>query len=163
MPKAPFQVLVIPWRRTPRFEVAVLHRGDSDVWQFVSGGGEDGESVTAAAAREALEEIGASSPVLALDSTCSVPASWFAAWQSWPAKVIVIPEHAFAVEATDVVLSSEHRAVRWLGITAAMSLLTFDSNKTALWELHERMFPARRAPTRAYDTSHAPGCACGDA
>lgn len=44
MPRAPLQILVLPFRRRERFEVAVLHRTDYDCWQFVAGGAEEGET-----------------------------------------------------------------------------------------------------------------------
>ena len=155
MPRAPFQVLVLPWRRRgDALEVAVLHRADHDLWQFVSGGGELGEAPEAAARREAHEEAGIppGAPYLALDSTTTVPACWFEAWPSWPADVLVVREHAFAAEVGDreLVLSPEHRELRWCGVAAAMDLLRFDSNRNALWELHERLFPRPRKKRPAY-------------
>lgn len=154
MPRAPLQVLVLPWRRrTTSIEVAVLHRADYDVWQFVSGGGETGESIETAARREGYEEAGIplDAPYLRLDSTATVPACWFRAWARWPDDVLVVPEHAFAVEvARELVLSSEHRALRWCSVADAMNLLRFDSNKHALWELHERLFPGPRTKRTVY-------------
>jgi 8-oxo-dGTP pyrophosphatase MutT (NUDIX family) len=59
MPRAPFQILVVPFRRVgEQFEFAVLRRQDMDVWQAVAGGGESGESPQQAAVREAREELG---------------------------------------------------------------------------------------------------------
>ena len=152
MARAPFQVLVLPWRRRAVLEVAVFHRSDYDVWQFVSGGGEDGESPLDAATREGFEEAGIprAAPYLALDSIASVPACWFTAWATWPAHVLVIPEHAFAVEIDDVQRSEEHRDVRWCSIDDAMSLLRFDSNRNAMWELRERITPGARVKRPAY-------------
>jgi dihydroneopterin triphosphate diphosphatase len=151
--RAPFQVLVIPWRRRAEsLEVAVLHRSDYDVWQFVSGGGEQGETPLDAARREGFEEAGIapSHAYLALDSTASLPACWFPAWIDWPANVLVIPEHAFGVEVADVQRSDEHRDVRWCSLTEAMALLRFDSNRHALWELNERLFPGPRVKRHVY-------------
>jgi dATP pyrophosphohydrolase len=158
MPRAPFQVLVLPWRRRDggdrALEVAVLRRADYDLWQFVSGGGELGETPAAAARREAHEEAGIppGAEYLALDSTTTLPACWFTAWASWPADVLVVPEHAFAVLAGDreLVLSPEHRELRWCGVPEAMELLRFDSNRNALWELHERLCPGPRVKRPAY-------------
>jgi dihydroneopterin triphosphate diphosphatase len=62
MPRAPFQVLVLPYRRSAAgLQVAVMHRADHAVWQFVSGGGEVGETevgetIDAAARREGLKQ-----------------------------------------------------------------------------------------------------------
>ncbi|HLL21331.1 MAG TPA: hypothetical protein VK427_04325 [Kofleriaceae bacterium] len=50
----------------------------------------------------------------------------------------------------DVIVSAEHRDVRWLGVSDAMKRLTFDSNRHALWELHERLFPGPRVKRVAY-------------
>lgn len=36
-------------------------------------------------------------------------------------------------------LSSEHKEYRWVEYDEAMRLLKYDSNKTALWELNERL------------------------
>ena len=36
-------------------------------------------------------------------------------------------------------LSSEHKEYRWVKYDEAMRLLKYDSNKTALWELNERL------------------------
>jgi len=154
VPRAPFQVLVLPWRRrAPSLEVAVLHRADYDVWQFISGGGEDGESLDEAARREGFEEGGipGDAPYLSLASIATLPACWFRAWATWPADVLVIPEHAFAVEVDrELQLSAEHRALRWCTVAEAMELLRFDSNKHALWELHERIFPGPRTKRTVY-------------
>ena len=153
MPRAPYQVLVIPYRRlTQSIEVAVFHRADYDVWQFVSGGGEHGEAPLDAAKREGFEEarIPTNASYLALDSTASLPACWFPAWAEWPAEILVIPEHSFAVEVADCQHSSEHRDLKWCSMHAAMTLLKFDSNRHALWELGERLFPGPREKRHVY-------------
>lgn len=154
MARAPFQVLVLPYRRLPQFEVAVFRRADYDLWQFVCGGGEDEEQPVQAAQREVHEEanLPSDAPLLALDATTSVPACWFRAWASWPPDTLVIPEHAFAVDATDHTIEhgDEHLEFAWLSYTEAMDRLRFDSNKNALWELHERLFPRPHVKRPAY-------------
>ncbi len=155
MARAPFQVLVLPWRgRGAAFEVAVFRRADYDVWQFISGGGEDDETPAAAARREAHEEAGIprDASYLALESTTTVPACWFSAWSTWPADVLVVREHAFAVDASGagLALSAEHQELRWCAVSEAMQLLRFDSNRNALWELHERLHPGPRVKRPAY-------------
>lgn len=155
MPRAPFQVLVLPYRiRERALEVAVLRRSDYDLWQFVSGGGEQGETPEDAARREGLEETGIppTLPYRRLDAMTMIPACWFAAWPTWPAEVLLVPEHAFAVEVGDraLVLSPEHREAQWLGYDAAVVRLRFDSNRNALWELHERLWPGQRCKRPAF-------------
>jgi len=56
----------------------VLKRSDADCWQFVAGGGDDGETPIQAAVRETREEVGISAPVISLDSRASVPRNCFA-------------------------------------------------------------------------------------
>ena len=124
----------------------MFHRVDYDLWQFVSGGGELGETPLDTAKREGFEEAGIATTAsyLPLDSQATVPACWFPAWSTWPANILVIPEHAFAVEVDEVQRSDEHRDLRWCSVRDAMSLLEFDSNRHAMWELNERLFPGPR-------------------
>jgi dATP pyrophosphohydrolase len=58
MPRAPFQVVVLPFRTGDNGSAhyCVLHRSDLSYWQFIAGGGEDDEAPEQAARREALEE-----------------------------------------------------------------------------------------------------------
>jgi len=53
----------------------------------------------------------------------------------------VIPEYAFAVEVSDmkIRLSDEHTEYRWVDYQTAKSMLKYDSNKTALWELDNKL------------------------
>ena len=165
MSRAPFQVLVLPYRRIAvGLQVAALHRTDHDLWQFVSGGGEAGETVERAARREAREEAGIpeDATFLSLDAKAMLPACWFAAWPAWPDDLLLVPEHAFAVEvgARALELSGEHDELRWVHYDEAIARLRFDSNRIALWELHERLYPAVRCKRPAFDTQHAGRCAC---
>lgn len=145
MARAPFQVLVLPWRLTEQAEreYAVFCRSDSDCWQGIAGGGEGEESPLEAARREAHEEAGIrpDSTYLRLDSTSSIRVSEFANTEHWGPDRYVITEHAFGVDATGqpIVLSHEHATFRWLRYNEAHALLTWDGNRTALWELHRRL------------------------
>jgi len=73
--------------------------------------------------------------------TARRPARPRCAKHTWPKGTYVIPEYAFAADLTglDVTLSKEHTAVRWLDARAAQAALRFDSNRTALEELAERL------------------------
>ncbi|MEU1456847.1 NUDIX hydrolase [Streptomyces avermitilis] len=144
MSRAPFQVLVVPFRRVgDQVEFAVLRREDMNVWQAVAGGGEAGETPQQAAVREAREELGLDrpAPLYPLQTRTSIPARFFADRDSWPAGTYVVPEHSFATDLTEVEIkiSHEHTAVQWLDYKAALEVLRFDSNRTALGELHERL------------------------
>lgn len=72
--RAPFQILVILFRRTPGGpEFAVLKRSDTHYWQFVAGGGEDEETPIQAAERETQKEVAVSGEMMRLDSLSTVP------------------------------------------------------------------------------------------
>ncbi|WP_405476485.1 NUDIX pyrophosphatase [Streptomyces sp. NBC_00009] len=144
MPRAPFQILVVPFRHVgDQLEFAVLRRKDLNVWQAVAGGGEDNETPEQAALREATEELGLDhpTPLYPLQTTASVPARFFANRNHWPAGTYVVPEHSFAIDLTGVeaAISHEHTALEWRDYDAAQEVLRFDSNRTALGELHERL------------------------
>jgi dihydroneopterin triphosphate diphosphatase len=145
MARSQFQVLIIPYRiaNDGTLEYAVTKRSDMEAWQFLSGGGEDHESPIEAARREADEEGGIPRDLefLQLDSMASIPANNFSAQKEWGEDVYVIPEYSFCVDvgARDLSLSHEHTETRWLPYHEADRLLTWDSNKTALWEVHQRI------------------------
>jgi dihydroneopterin triphosphate diphosphatase len=144
MARAPFQVLVLPYRATGRsLEFAVLCRSDDGRWQGIAGGGEEGETPLEAARREASEEVGIPPgvPFLALDALCSVPVYCFKESAAWGEDRYVIPEHSFGVDCSgiELVLSDEHREACWLPFVEAHRRLTYESNRTAVWELHQRL------------------------
>ncbi len=137
-------MLVFPFRVTPDgdIEYAVLRRSDNDAWQGVSGGGERGELPADAARREAGEEAGVpgEARLIELDSMTTVPVEEVAGFL-WGSDILVIPEYAFGIEIRnrDLVLSHEHVEVRWVGYETARSLVRWDSNRAALWELNHRL------------------------
>ncbi len=145
MTRVPFQVLVFPYRFPPGggVEYAVFKRADLGFWQGVSGGGEDAETPFEAAKREALEEGGIppESRYMALDATATIPVVDITGDLRWGNSVLVVPEHCFGVDVTAlrIKLSQEHTEFRWVGCDEARSLVKHDSNRTALWELNERL------------------------
>lgn len=142
MSRAPFNVLVIPFLRRPAAEplFCILRRADAGWWQWVAGGGEDDETSAEAAKRETFEETGLAGPLFKLQMEARVPVTAFSG-HNWPQDLYLIPEHAFAVEAEtpDIVLSREHTESRWLPEEEASSLLQWQTNQLALWELAERL------------------------
>lgn len=147
MARAPLQVLVLPYRvsATGELEFAVFKRcGPSDEWwQGVAGGAEGGETAEDAARREMFEEAGipATTPLLHLDAVASIPVHFFRDRHLWGPDTFVVPQHAFGVQLDDhlIVLSDEHAGFRWVPYEDAARMLRWDNNKTALWELHERL------------------------
>ncbi len=145
MARAPFQVLVYPHRLTSdgKFEYLLLKRRNSGYWQAVAGAGEDDESILEAAIRETYEEtgIGKDSVFLQLDTIEPIPVTEFRDSYLWGENVYVIPQYCFGVLARDeeIVLSREHTEYKWLKYDEAHSLLEYDGNKTALWELDRKL------------------------
>ncbi len=144
MPRAPFQVLVLPYRKTAAaLEFAVFRRSDYVCWQGIAGGSEDDETPLEAAKREASEEAGILDvcEFTPLQASCTVPVKFFQEGGAWDPALYVIPEHSFGADCTDqtLALSSEHDAVEWLPYTEASARFTYDSNRTALWELNQRL------------------------
>lgn len=144
--RAPFQVLVFPYRRTPRgFEYAVFFWRMPQVGricQGIAGGGEDDETPLQAARREMNEESGLSldTPLIELDSMATIPAPQVSG-MLWGPDVLVVPEYTFGADAgeQEIDLSHEHEEFRWVDYPTARELLTFDSNRNALWELDYRL------------------------
>jgi dihydroneopterin triphosphate diphosphatase len=142
--RAPFQVLVLPYRRLKDGAIAyaVFRRRDDGMRQAIAGGGEDNELPLEAAKREAWEEAGIepSRPYLELASRATIPVVHFAELRDRQ-DLFVIPEYCFAVEVaeSELRISNEHVDYAWLPFSEAHAVLRWDSNKTALWELDRRL------------------------
>lgn len=144
MARAPFQVLVFPYRKVgDDFEYALLKRSDNGYWQAVAGGGEDSETPLEAAMRETYEESGLpiDSSFLQLDTVISVPVIHFGDSHLWGDDIYVIPQYCFGVLVKErhLVLSREHTDLRWLIYEEAHRTMSYEDNKTALWELDKRL------------------------
>ena len=148
--RAPFQILAIPYRRVADLQFCVLRRADVDQWQFVAGGGEDNETPIEAAIREISEETGIKTDsITKLTSMAYVPADVISECHRkyWAKDTFVLPEYQFAFECIpDIRLSDEHLDCEWLSYRDAMLYLTWDSNKTALYELNCRLLAERSYP-----------------
>lgn len=145
--RAPFQILAIPYRKGTSMQFGVLRRSDVDRWQFVAGGGEDTETPIEAATREIIEEVGIRADnIIKLVSMAYVPVDVISERRRkhWAKDLYVLPEYSFAFECIhDIELSAEHLAYEWLRYDEAMTRLTWDSNKTALYELNCRLLAER--------------------
>ncbi len=145
MNRAPFQVLVFPYRYTAdgKLEYVIFKRTDGDYWQAIAGGGRVGESPPEAAKREAFEETGIplESDYLPLDSMTTIPVIGICGYLYWGKDTLVVPEHCFGVLVQDheILLSKEHTDFRWVSYDEARDLLKWDSNRNALWELDWRL------------------------
>lgn len=143
--RAPYNVLVLPYFRTEGKTVyCIFKREDLDVWQFIAGGGEEGEAPITAAKRESFEEanISETQQYKELKSMCYVSVDNFSekARANW-GEQYVIPVYSFAVEldSKDICISHEHTEYCWCTYEEASNLLHFDLDRTALYELNERI------------------------
>ncbi len=145
MARAPFNVLVYPYRKSDsgQFEYALLKRSDHGLWQGIAGGGEDQDTPLQAAKRESWEEAGIpmDSEFLQLDTVMPVPVTEFAVGDLWGRDTYIIPQYSFGVlvDYQQIVLSHEHAEHKWLEYEQAYDLMKYDGSKTALWELDRRV------------------------
>ncbi|MFI7700369.1 NUDIX pyrophosphatase [Nonomuraea sp. NPDC049480] len=144
--RQPLTVLVFLYRVTAGSpEYAVFQRADDGNWQSVSGGVEEGEDLVTAARRETAEETGLRDlgPLCKLDMVSGVEKAGFRTSPYWDEDLYIVPKHFFAADVTnaasEIALSSEHRDMRWLGYEAAHGTLRYDDDRTALWELDQRI------------------------
>lgn len=146
MARAPFQTLIIPFMiEDQNQKFAVFKRIDREIWQFISGGGEDDEKPIETAKRECFEEadIPFDTVLYKLDTINSIPAEIFGEkhTKNWGENCFVIKEYTFAMrlEKDIIKISNEHSEFRWVDYEEAIRLLKYDSNKTALTELRARI------------------------
>ena len=137
--RLPYQVLVLPYFKEKDYLYAIFKRSDLEFWQGISGGGEGNELPLDAAKRETVEETGIDSEFMKLDSMTTIPAENIGSYHI--GKALVVPEYAFGVKAKskNLRIGKEHSEYRWLPFREAHKLLKYDSNKTALWELNQRL------------------------
>ena len=79
--------------------------------------------------------------VFQLSTVSSIPVIDITGDFSWGKDIYVVPEYSFgaSLENCDIHLSNEHKEYQWCLFDEAYEKLKFDSNKTALWELNQRL------------------------
>lgn len=143
--RQPINIHVYLYRKNQsnEFEYAIFQRADDPkCWQGVAGGVEEGETIAQAALRESFEEAGlpAGSPLYPLDTVSYLPSGIFAVHDQWGKDVVVCPMYFFAIPFTgNVLLSDEHLDMRWCTYQDAYDLVYWHDQKTALWELNQRL------------------------
>ena len=141
--RKPYQVIVFPYIKTGKgYLYAIFKRKDLKFWQGISGGGENRETPVETARREVFEEakIDKSSRFIKLDSMTTIPVADVGNYK-WEEDTFVLPEYSFGVEvfSKDLKIGKEHSAYKWLPYKKARELLRYDSNRSALSELHHRL------------------------
>ncbi|MGZ9583764.1 NUDIX hydrolase [Paenibacillus marinisediminis] len=146
MARSPFQILVFPYIKkndSDEYLFAIFRRSREGYWQGIAGGGEEGESILEAAKREAYEEAGILNinKYIELNSSSMHSVIDVVGSFLWGPDIYVIPEYCFGVEleVQDIFLSNEHKEFMWVTYEEAREMLKWDSNKTALWELNQRL------------------------
>ena len=142
--RQPKQVLTFLYRKNKNneYEYCIFYRNKKEFWQGLSGGVEDNESLIQTVKREILEETGIkANDILELSSISTIPVVNITGEYTWGKDVYVVTEYSFGalLENQNIKLSSEHKKYEWLSYDEAYKRLTYDSNKTALWELNERL------------------------
>lgn len=144
--RQPAQVLVVPFTVTNgELFLTILKRHDMDMWQWVAGGVEENESIQQAALRESQEELGFlcdDLKVITLESKCSIPKIYFDGYENWSKDIFTVTEHSFAIEIPanqKLSLSLEHTSHEIINYNELCNFHTWDSNRTAAWELHQRL------------------------
>ena len=145
MNRQPHNVLVFPFLVSPQGSLfLLLKRSDDGVWQAVCGGVEGAESLTEAARREMAEEAGIEkAPLFTLSMVGGAPRSVFGADAYWPPDIYIVEKHFFGADfdglEDSVALSREHTDCEWLSFEEAHERLSYSDERTALWELNERL------------------------
>lgn len=143
--RLPKQVLVIPFRISDsNVEYCILKRKKMQIWQWVAGGVESSDvDILSAAKRELMEEVGIEGDinVCLLEGYTKIPVVNVTRGFMWGENVFYSEEFSFAVNIINrkIVLSDEHDECKWVTYEEARQLLKYDSNKSALWELNEKI------------------------
>ena len=143
--RLPKQVLIIPYRIiNQKIEYCILKRKNMQIWQWVAGGVEDfDKDIITAAKREMKEEIGISEDIDIVELECftKIPVVNIVKEFKWGDNVYYEYEYSFAANISDkqIKISEEHSEYKWVSYDEARNLLKYDSNKSALWELNEKI------------------------
>ena len=141
--RKPKQVLVFLYQIiNDKYEYCIFYRNDYHFWQGLSGGVEDDEELIDTVKREVYEETGIKvNNVIKLDTISSIPGINVNKNFNYKNNIYVVYEYAFGININDedIKLSDEHEEYRWVNYEEAIKLLKYDSNKTALFELNERL------------------------
>ncbi|MDR1410403.1 MAG: NUDIX pyrophosphatase [Oscillospiraceae bacterium] len=150
MGRLPYQVLAVLYLQDKsNIRYCVFGRNNpKGQFQFIAGGGEGNETPIQAVVREVFEESGADNAEFQpLTSLCYIPTNIFPKEhrEAWGENIFVIPEYSFgvAIKSDHIQLSEEHIGFRWATYDEALSLLKWDSNKTALYELNSKLTMAK--------------------
>lgn len=146
MSRQPKQVHIYLYRKGQKgYEFAIFQRRENPLWwQGICGGLEGDESLEEGARRELAEEAGVMGEIVLYPLECVsyLPVSIFSVkiQKIWGKSVVVVPLYFFAMPFEGkIILSEEHTKFKWLDYESAQKLVYFNDQKTALFELHEKL------------------------
>jgi dATP pyrophosphohydrolase len=143
--RLPKQVLIIPYKIcNEEIKYCIFKRKDMKIWQWIAGGAESfDKDILETAKRELWEEtqIKDGIEIEQLELITKIPVVNIVKEFKWGKDIFYADEYAFSVNIADkeIKLSSEHEEYEWMNYEDARKLLKYDSNKSALWELNEKL------------------------
>jgi len=146
MPNTPYKVFIIPFRKQDfkNFKYMLFRKKSEKYWQYIDGIGKSNILPIKVAKRSAFKKI--CIPIVTdyflLKTIVLFPAHFIADYIDYYDKgQYVIPGYYFAVDCThiEITLSSDDVEYMWIDFEQGCGLLQADSDKTAFWELNERL------------------------
>lgn len=140
--RKPRQVLIFLYKKTDdSYKYCLFKRKNENYYQAISGGVENNETLIETVKRELREETKIeSNKIYKLSTISSIPKINIIKENLWD-NTYVAKEYTYAIEIKQetIKISEEHEKYEWLNYEEAYKKLKYDSNKTALWELNERL------------------------
>ena len=140
--RKPRNVLVFLYRYNNGIEYCIFYRNKEKFYQGLSGGVEDNEELADTVKREVYEETGIKvNNIMKLDTISSIPGINVSKIFNYKNNIYVVYEYVFGIKINNekIKISDEHKEYKWVSFDEAIKLLKYDSNKTALYELNERL------------------------
>lgn len=140
--RKPKNVLVFLYRYNNGIEYCIFYRNKEKFYQGLSGGVEDNEELADTVKREVYEETGIKvNNIMKLDTISSIPGINVSKIFNYKNNIYIVYEYAFGIKIDNekIKISNEHQEYKWVNYEEAINLLKYDSNKTALFELNERL------------------------
>lgn len=137
-----FNVLVIPFLKRDNVRFCIFKRADTKIWQFITGNGDLGDDFEESAMLELVKKariLPNEEELISLDTIGSAKIDHFPKYLKTNKYIIPIHCFAYPTDSINITLSKEHTEYRWVEYDEAMRLLNLDLEKTALWELSQRV------------------------
>lgn len=143
--RQPYSIHVFLYHRNEHgiWEYAIFqHANRPYIWQGIAGGVEEEETFEQAARRAVLENAGITlaATLYRLDTISFLPSHVFPEHHTWGNDVLVCPmTHFAAAYDGKIIMSKEHKNIKWCTYQAAYNEMYWHDQKTALWELNQRL------------------------